>query len=54
MRFTNLSDETLLVSFREACKLQISSDFIRMLEKEINERGLSLPNVFHKQLKKVD
>ncbi|MBO1512857.1 sporulation histidine kinase inhibitor Sda [Metabacillus bambusae] len=54
MRFIKMSDETLIVSFHEAYRLQISSDFIKMLEKEINERGLPLPNVFHKQLKKVD
>jgi hypothetical protein len=54
MRFLKLSDEILLVSFHEACRLQISSDFIKMLEKEINERGLPLPDVFYKQLKKVD
>jgi Sporulation inhibitor A len=52
MRLLKLSDEILLVSFHEACRLQISTDFINMLEKEINERGLSLSNAFHKQLKK--
>jgi hypothetical protein len=52
MRFLKLSDEILLVSFHEACRLQISSDFIKMLEKEIDERGLSLPNGLHKQLHK--
>jgi hypothetical protein len=54
MRFIKLSDETLLASFHEARKLQISPDFIKMLEKEINVRGLSLPDVFYKQFKKVD
>ncbi|WP_227551505.1 sporulation histidine kinase inhibitor Sda [Metabacillus sediminilitoris] len=42
MRFSTLSDKTLLKSYHEASKLQVCEDFIKMLEKEIDARGLSL------------
>ncbi|WP_233499192.1 sporulation histidine kinase inhibitor Sda [Bacillus weihaiensis] len=44
MRFSTLSNETLLHSFQEACRLQMNPEFIKMLEKEISDRGLHLPN----------
>ncbi len=44
VRFSTLSNETLLHSFQEACRLQMNPEFIKMLEKEISDRGLHLPN----------
>jgi Sporulation inhibitor A len=49
LRFSTLSDKTLLLSYQEASRLQICEDFIRMLEKEIYERGLSLPKSIKKR-----
>lgn len=40
MRFSSLSDKTLLQSFHEAKKIEVNPDFIKMLEEEIKERGL--------------
>lgn len=54
MRFSKLSDKTLLNSFQEASKLHLSPDFIKLLEKEINERGLNKPNFLKEQLKKIN
>lgn len=36
-----LSDELLLESYFKAIKLQLSSDFIRLIESEIHRRSLS-------------
>ncbi|WP_084822154.1 sporulation histidine kinase inhibitor Sda [Bacillus sp. SA1-12] len=49
MRFSNLSNEILLESYQESCRLQISNDFIKMLEREIFMRGLPLPAKYVKQ-----
>lgn len=54
MRFSKLSDETLLHSFDEAIKLRMNPEFIKMLETEINERGLNKPNILNKHLKEVN
>ncbi|TXC89757.1 sporulation histidine kinase inhibitor Sda [Metabacillus litoralis] len=54
MRFFKLSDTTLLHSFEEASRLQMNPEFIKMLEKEITDRGLHLPNTLMKQLEKIN
>lgn len=54
MRFTKLTDKTLLASYYEAIKLNISSDFIKILEKEILERGLPLESVYNKKQRKIN
>lgn len=54
MRFSLLSDTTLLHSFQEAKKIEVHPDFIKMLEAEIKERGLYKPHIVEKQMKKIN
>ncbi|HZH58898.1 MAG TPA: sporulation histidine kinase inhibitor Sda [Metabacillus sp.] len=54
MRFSTLSDKTLLDSLQEAKKLKINIEFIRMLEAEIRERGLHKRQILEKQLRKIN
>ena len=54
MRFSTLSDKTLLDSLKEAKKLKINIEFIRMLEAEIRERGLHKRQIIEKQLRKIN
>lgn len=41
----HLSDELLIDSFYEAKRLQLSPDFICLLEDELNRRNLSIQNM---------
>ncbi len=54
MRFSTLSNKTLLHSYHEAKKLQINPDFIKLLEAEIIERGLNKTNTLRNNLKKIN
>ncbi|WP_226670111.1 sporulation histidine kinase inhibitor Sda [Metabacillus litoralis] len=54
MRFLKLSDKTLLHSFEEASRLQMNPEFIKLLEKEIDDRGLHLPNTLKQQLERIN
>ncbi len=53
MRFSMLSNKTLLHSFQEAIRIKANPDFIQLLEKEIKERGLHKPQMLEK-LKKIN
>ncbi len=54
LRFLKLSDKTLLHSFEEASRLQMNPEFIKLLEKEIDDRGLHLPNTLKQQLERIN
>ncbi|WP_169908498.1 sporulation histidine kinase inhibitor Sda [Metabacillus halosaccharovorans] len=54
MRFSPLSDKTLLQSFHEAKKIEVNADFIKMLEAEIKERGLHKSHMIKQKLKKIN
>jgi len=38
--YRNLSDSTLIEAYKEAIKLSLNKDFIKLLEKEITDRNL--------------
>ncbi len=54
MRFSMLSNKTLLQSFQEAKKIKANPEFIQLLEAEIKERGLLKAQLLEKQLKKIN
>ena len=54
MRFSPLSDKTLLYSFHEAKKIEVNPDFIKMLEAEIKERGLHKSQKIEQKLKRIN
>ncbi|MCV9887227.1 sporulation histidine kinase inhibitor Sda [Metabacillus halosaccharovorans] len=54
MRFSPLSDKTLLYSFQEAKKIEVNPDFIKLLEAEIKERGLLNPHLIEQKLKRIN
>ncbi|GKU83933.1 sporulation histidine kinase inhibitor Sda [Niallia sp. NCCP-28] len=47
---TKLNDDSLLITYKDACKHQLSSEFLLLLRKEISKRHL-MQLIHNSQLK---